>query len=110
VNPEPDNDRLDAALRLRRVAAPPHEFTRRVLRRVSTESRRSQPAELLAEHGVRAGLALAACGASVVVDLNGPAATLAAALQAPEAPTVIAVLAICVTYILARQEPEADAL
>ena len=110
MNPESHGDRLENALRFRRSMAPPDEFTRAVLARVSAEPRRSHSAELLTEHGVIAGLALAASGASLVMDLNRPAAALAAVLQGPEGQTVVAVLAICVAWVLTRREPEAETL
>jgi hypothetical protein len=110
VNPEWQNDPLDEALRSRKAMAPPHAFTHTVLARVRAEPRHSRTAELLAEHGVRAGLALAAFGALLVVDLNRPAAALAAAISAPEGATVVTVLVLCVGWALTQKEPEAGSL
>ena len=110
MNPESDNDWLDEALTSRPVMTPPRTFTAAVMATLVPEPPPSRATDLLAEHGVGAGLALAAFGVWVVVDLNRPAAVLAAALEAPEAITVVTVLAVCLAWVLVRKEPESEAL
>jgi hypothetical protein len=110
VDPELKDDWLEKALASRRTAAPPQAFTRSVVDRVQAGARRSGPTELVAEHGVRAGLALAAFGLCLVVDLERLAAALGAALHTPEATTAIAIVAICLAWVLTRKEPGSEAL
>ena len=92
----------------RDVVAPPRAFTNSVLARVDAERYRAQPADVFIKYGVPAGQALMALGVLLVVDLNRVSAALTTALRTPEAGTVVAVLAICLSWVLTRQEPEGE--
>ena len=110
VSPEPNNDPLDKALTLRRAAAPPYEFTSAVLAHIKANERRRFPEELVIEYGVGVGLALAAFGVSLVLDVRGAMAAATEALRSPEAASIVAVFAICFAWVQIRKEPETEAL
>jgi hypothetical protein len=110
VNSGRQNDGLDDALSARTAISAPPGFTGAVLARVNARPRRSRPTELLAEYGVRGGLWLAALGVLAVVDANPLGEKLTAALVGPEGATAVAVLAICLVWVLTQREPEGEAL
>lgn len=105
---ESQKDWLDDALMSRAVVAPPRAFTNSVLARVHPERYRAQPADVLIQYGVRAGQALVAFGVLQVMDPDRVSAALTTVLRTPEAGTVVAVVAICLAWVLTRQEPEGD--
>ena len=109
MNREGDNDTLDDTLRLRRAIAAPHRFTDLVLARLKTERQASRAETIVAAYGVQAGIAAAALGVWLAVDVNAAAAKLTDALQAPNAAPVTGIVAICLVWALIRREPEGDA-
>jgi uncharacterized protein (DUF2342 family) len=110
VNREPGEDVLDEALRSRRATAPPSRFTAQVLAVVKSEPRLSLVEEFIAAYGIQAGVAAAAFGVWLAVDISPAAATLMATLQTPNAATVAGIVATCLVWVLMRQEPEGEAL
>lgn len=110
MNLELDNDPLDEALRSRRAIAPPSRFTDHVLARVRAEGRLSTVEDAIAACGVRAGIAAAAFGVWLAVDIEVAAAKLTDAVQTPDAAPVMGIVAICLAWALMRREPEGEAL
>jgi hypothetical protein len=56
------------------------------------------------------GLASAAFGLCLVVDVAGPAAAFAAALQTSQAAPAAGIVVICLAWVLTRKEPEGEVL
>ena len=104
------NDPLDQALRSRRAMEPPPAFTQAVMARVHFASIPDHSPTFLSEHGVRAGLTIAAVGLSLVVRPDRLTDAIDAVCRAPGAPLAVAIVAICVGWVLTREEPEAEAL
>ena len=109
MNADP-NDPLDQALRSRRAMEPPPAFTQAVMARVRFASIRDHSQTFLSEHGVRAGLTIAALGLSQIVSPDSLTDAIDAVSRAPGAPLAVAIVAICVGWVLTREEPEAEAL
>jgi len=108
VDPEAQNDWLDEALKERRPAAPPSDFTETVMQRVASVRPSSALASLLAEEGLHFGLSLAAFGVCLIVDVERLALMLERALGSPGAVPVVAVAAY-VAWFLTKKEPEVEA-
>ena len=109
MNPEAQHDWLDEALKERRSAAPPSDFTETVMQQVASVRPSSPLAGLVANEGLHFGLALAAFGVCLIVDVERLALALERALGSPVAVPVVAVAAY-VAWFLTKKEPEAEAL
>jgi hypothetical protein len=107
VNPERENDWLDAALDARPAATPPSDFTQRVMQRVTSPQPTAVLSGLLPEQGLSVGLAFAVFGLCLILDMEGLMSALDRAIRTPEAAAAVAVGSY-VVWLLTKKEPEAE--
>jgi hypothetical protein len=110
VESEQQYDPLNRELLSRSAMLPSARFTSEVLARIATERKPSPSEEFIAAYGVRAGAGAAALGVWLGVDGFSPASILTPALAAPYAQGVVAIVVICLMWVLMRHEPEGEAL